>query len=382
MKKLVLLLALSLVLSSITACAEGITPGKITINFIPNLKTTIPFIVTGYNEITVETDCPELAYNNDAEKNAEGKITFSTTLILPSKINGPKECGVKIKEATNKNAGVISAQVELISSVLINAPYLGRHIDLTLEANNANKGDPITFKATANNLGDKKLEDAQITLELIKDGDPITTIQTGRKDIEPESSTEFITEFDTTQYTYGRYLAIAKLEYDGKIAMDQKNIIIGALNLEIKSYPQELETGKVEPFDILIDSLWGKEIDDVYATVSISNKYSEKIVDARTKAIKLMPWQQATLNANINTTLIKPGTYEIKITAFYQDKTTTKTGKILLKRPERPKQPLAQQIKSIAKNPIIISLLITFIVLMDICWILKQKSKKHQQRQR
>lgn len=375
MKKLAALLALSLVLLSINASAEGITPGKITINFIPNLKTTIPFIVTGYNDITVETDCQELAYNNDAEKNAEGKITFSTTLILPSRINGPKECGVKVKEASNKNAGIISAQVELISSVLINAPYPGRHIDLRLEANNANKGDPIIFKATANNLGDKKLEDAQVTLELIKDGNPATTMQTEKKDIEQESSTEFTKEFDTTPYAYGRYLAIAKLKYDDKIAMDQKDIIIGALNLEIISYPEELETGNVEPFDIAIGSLWGKEIDDVYAAVSIANKYSQET--AKTKAINLMPWQQAILNANINTTSTKPGTYDIKITVFYQDKTTTKTGKILLKKPEQPKQPITQQIKNIAKNPIIISLLISLIVLADICWILKQKSKRH-----
>lgn len=374
MRKSLILLLLTLILSSTEVYSEGITPGKVEVDFTPNAKAGIPFTVKGYEDINVETDCPELSYNNDATKQENGEITFTAALTLPSKQAGPKECGVKVSEKTKTAEGLINTRIDLIASVTINAPYPGEYVLLDLVAHNANKGDPINFEITAKNLGDKTVKNAQATIELVKDGEIKTTLLTDKADITSMGSAEYTKKFETSRYEAGRYKAIARLAYEDRTATDEEKFIIGTHLVEILTYPEEIEIGGMKQLSIGIESLWGKGIENAYAEITISNK--KQMAELKTASTTINPWEQTTLNTEINTSQFAPGVYNAKINIFYNDKISTETGQITFKLPEVPKKPIIARLKEAATDPISLAVLAIAIITADILWLKTRKQKR------
>ncbi|MFH1333018.1 MAG: hypothetical protein ABIH53_02155 [archaeon] len=376
MKKKWFLIALILITYSTNAYAEGVTPAKVEINFSPNLKIDIPYKVTGYNSPEITTDCPQyLKYNNNQVKNTDG-TTFTITATLPSKmpLSGQTECGVRIREGTPPTPALIDIRTELIASIKINTLYPGEYAQITLTANNANQGYPINFKVTAENFGEQEIKDTYATIELTN-GKKATIIKTAQTNILPQSNIELTKQLDTTEYEPGRYTATAKLPYQGGTATAEYEFIIGTFLVNLIAYPTEIEIGEIKPFDISIESLWGETIKNAYATIYVTNKNSEQIAELKTQATQISPWQKTTLNAKINTTQFTPGEYNIKITIHYDGETSSENGKLTLKLPSTESTPLLKKITGAVSNPITIATAISIIILIDMIWIIRKRSK-------
>ena len=379
MKRGHLLLALLAIAAAQEAYAASIEPGKIEMDFAPNLKMAIPFTLTGYEQPHIETDCPEyLVYNNDAKKQ-DGKVTFTITISLPDKklTQGPTNCGVKASETVPKGQGLIQTKIDLIAAVIINSPYKGEYATIGLTASNANKGDPIFFTITAENMGDQPVKDAQAVIEIkSQNGQTAATLSTDKKDLMPGSTVTLNKKLDTKMYAPGKYRAIAKMGYGKGIATDETDFIIGEYAVGIVSHPKELEISSVTPFNIEIESMWGKPIDNIYSITTITNKSQAKIAEIRTASTALTPWERTTLSSEIDTANFKKGRYSMSINLFYGDKITTKSADILFTEPEKQKTGAMQRAKEIATNQKFLTGLIIAIVALDILWLITRKRKR------
>lgn len=378
MKKKRFLIALIIIICSANACAEGITPAKAEVEFTPNAQAYIPFTVTGYSQPEVTTDCPDyVKYNNDQKTNSDGSITFTTTLTLPSKMPqpGPTRCGVKIREGAPRTGSLIETRTELIASVTINSPYPGEYAKIALTANNANKGDQVTFEVSAENLGENAISNAQATIELMNEkGEKVATLLTETKDIPPRSATTVTKKLDTKDHPPGRYTATAKLPYKKGEATDKKEFIIGSFYVDITSFTTKLETGKEEQFSINVENLWGNAIENAYADITLMDE--SLTAELRTAAIKLSPWEKNTLSTKINTTQFAPGKYQARITLTYGKGSTTKTGEVTFELPETEQEPLLKKITSTLSNPITAATAISAIILIDMMLIIRKKARK------
>ncbi len=384
MKNKWLLIALIIIICSTNAYAEGVTPAKAEVEFTPNAQAYIPFKVTGYTQPEVTTDCPGyIRYNNDPKTNSDGSITFTTTLTLPSRMPrpGPTRCGVKISEGAPRTGSLIETRTELIASVTINSPYPGEYAKIALTANNANKGDPITFAISAENLGENAISNAQATVELTNEkGEKAATLLTETKDIAPRSATTLTKNLDTKDYQPGRYTATAKLPYEKREATDRKEFIIGSFYVDITSFTNKLETGKEEQFSINIENLWGNAIENTYADITLIDEGLNTAAELKTAATRLSPWEKNTLSTQINTTQFAPGKYQARITLTYGKGSTSKTGEVTLEPPKTEQEPLLEKITSAISNPITMATAISAIILIDMILIIRKKARKRRRR--
>jgi len=371
-------------LASFSAYAVAITPGLVTMDFVPNAQVTLTFDVARSELINVSLLGGDLAgYMKLIDPNPDSGAREVTVIVtLPDnagKFPHPgKNRGYVAAKEINSNPNEVSALAEIRAPIVVNVPYPGYYAVMALVASNINEGEPENFQIVVTNLGTNKLENVYGAIDVYEGNTKIKSLTTNTKQIDPNTHEELDTVMSTVGIKPGIFKAVATVYYDGGNTLTQNaSFNIGTLYVQVNNYTQELDQGGIKKFDMDIESRWNTAIDNVYATLTFEG------ADVQTASYSLAPWEKKTLTGYIDTTNQPYGDHDIKMVVHYAGLTTIEDGKVKLVPPapaKAPEQEKPSGLKLTMTN--ILIAVIVLLVMIDLAWLVLKNRRAEPAKRR
>ncbi len=322
--RFVIILFVSIFILTQNISALGVAPAITKINFEPGLVKELKYTVIGANsgvehEIYVKGDLAEYV---ELEKNIiVGGGEFKAFLKLPQDISTlvPGEhwiyIGVKEKIDEELIQGNIGTAVAIEVLIIVKLPYPGRYVDLKIKGHDVNVGEPVNFQLE---LQSKGTEDLTVSprIEIFDNKNQKLDILHLQERLLPSLGYLGLQKsLDTTKYNPGNYRAEGIVDYGDEVRAET-NFRIGELRIDIIGYTNRLAIGRLERFDIGIQSGWNDQIDGAYAEVSFLNG-SSIITSFKTSTTTLIPWEAKNITGYVDTSIFEQGFYDANISIFY-----------------------------------------------------------------
>ena len=334
---LTILLALGLI--PINAGAIGVTPGRTTVDFEPNLEKTVTFTIINNErkEFTAFVYAEEeLKDYITSEKNiVEFKETdeskpFTYTFRLPEKIEKAGDHWGKIvvmemPAGVKEGEQLVMATTAVIHQLRVKVPYPGKYAELDLAIHEAEPNETVTFFVKVFNLGDENIYKAFATIDILgPTNERIAIIESEEISVDSKKTGEIIIPWKA-EVNPGTYHVVVTVNYDGKIARVEKNFGVGRLRIEILDVKvRSFVLGGIAKFEINVENKWNQRIADVYAEMIMSDQEGDQIASFKSASVNVEALQRSTLYAYWDTEGVEKGTYDARLILHYADKTTEK----------------------------------------------------------
>ncbi|MFA5061021.1 MAG: hypothetical protein WC494_01755 [Candidatus Pacearchaeota archaeon] len=341
MKKVILFIILIIFCSNfISSGSIGISPSSFRFFFEPGLEKTFNYGVTSSDpsqqiKIYVTGDLAE--YVTISKDKFIGRGDFSVKIKLPSTIEKPGTHTILIGAIEDKEEmegeNIIGGIAAVQARIDIIVPYPGIYLEHTFNIGNINEKEKAQTEIKLDNLGLENLS-VKATIKIYDQNETEVLINKEFEEI-PLGSKEsrvITEELDTEKFSPGEYKGILTLEYKGKTDKDSSQFKIGEFFIRIVDYSYLFEKGKINPFNIEVESKWNTKIDRVYATVSISD---EGVILQRFETLskELSPWEIKNLTGYIDATGLESKRYTASISVKYENSSTNKLVAIHIEEP-------------------------------------------------
>ncbi|MBN2330691.1 MAG: hypothetical protein JXC85_02650 [Candidatus Aenigmarchaeota archaeon] len=327
----VLIMALSLLISPVNGSALGLSPSSFVLDFEPNLNKTFFISVRSTKDldIYVKGDLQEYFKVEktflDCPCNLE---PFRVDINLPEKLDRPgiHETRVGVIETIPSEGGTIGARAAFEGVYIFKVPYPGRYVKIDLKADSVKVGDTVSFLVTANSAGTENVT-GTLKLEIFdSNGVKKATLYSDNNFVESKKSIEIRLSWDTEGMVEGIYTAKATFEYGGdEPAVMEKGFRVGDILIRIIDVlNNETVEDEIAKFVVKVESFWNSRINDVYAALDV-RKDGRNVGESKSSNVNVEPWSVEDMNIYWDTSGIEPGTYDAIITVYYQNKTAEKT---------------------------------------------------------
>jgi len=295
----------------------GISPGKQSVDFSPNLELEYTFrVLTGPTQEVELYALGDLAEFVEFDKKGfVGGGNFNVKIKLPSQIEKPGDhiLLIGVREKVD-DEGDIGGSVAVQSPIVISVPYPGKYAEISFDVSNVNVGEEINLEVYVESKGKEPI-DTSTTVEVYDfEGKKIKNLNLGSFVINNQES--YVFEGNTNIDNPGSYKAIAIVNYQAGIARAESNFRVGYLFVNITSYTSKVIKKGIQPFIIGIENLWNDPLDNVFAEVYIS-KNGENVTDFLTPSSSLFKWEKKSLIGYLDTEKLDIGEYDSKIVLKY-----------------------------------------------------------------
>ena len=304
---------------------------------------------------------------------------FTATLRLPEGLDTQIRPGVhqlfvgavETASATGGGVGVLTGSAGKIDVMFL---YPGKYLEATLNVKDVEVNKPANFDVSAYNGGKEDINSVRAKIEVYgSENNKIATLYTEEKSIKSNARDTLHAQLDTSGLKSGEYKAIATVYYDGKeIKTNEARFKIGSLEVRIIDHTKEVPAGKINPFDIKIESRWNNNIPDVYASVTIGKQTFQ------TPTTSIAPWETKTITGYFDTSSVRMGEYDVQIILYYSDKTAEVTGKVNVTEPEEGIMPAP----AVSTTTALLVIIIILLVIADIIYLAYSKKKKQEELER
>ncbi len=332
--KSILLIAFLIVMISLAsieyADAVGLSSNslKVVLDFKPNLKRTFTYaVLTNAGRIMdyplsvkgIDSDYFHLSTDKFEQVPSGESRTFSVDMELPEQVEAPgiHDTLICVIEGEGRVEGAIGTRVEMCASVAFRVLYYSKYLVIeNMNVPNADRGDIIPIDLVVKSWTEQDISNLKATIDIFGPDEKgydkkITTLYSDEKSL-PSNGKKILSAYlNTENLDPGEYRAVATVFYDGNEANISKSFRIGLLTVKLLNYTQLFERGKVNKFDVLVDSRWNRMIDYIYADINIGND------SIRTPSSSLESWKNTTLTAYWDLTEKKTGTYKGNIILHY-----------------------------------------------------------------
>ncbi len=327
------------------AAAIGLTPGRTTIDFEPNMEKTVTFTIINnehknFNALVyAEGDLKDyvaLGKNIVEFKETDNTKEFSYAVKLPDKIDKPGDHWAKIivmemppgTEAEKLEGQFVIATTAVVHQLRVKVPYPGKYADLDMVVQEAEPGQTATFFVKLYNLGTEDIYKAFATIDILgPTNEKIAMLESDEIALESKKGGELIIPWKA-DVNPGTYHAVATVNYDGKIGTVEKNFGIGALRIEVVDVQvRNFVLGGIAKFEINVENKWNQKVDGVYAEVVMSDQKGDTVASFKSASVDVDALQRSTLYAYWDTQGIEKGAYEAKLVLHYAGKTSEKVMK-------------------------------------------------------
>ncbi len=329
MRRIILLLLILLAIPSVYSL--GISPASARIPYSVGAEYNFEIQVTSQSpmkfNLSAKGSFPEaFSFSNNEFYLSETYMKIPIKLVQPEFDEpGPKTTYLCANQIPPKEYGrrTIGAVVSVCSTIILEVPYPDKYVSFSMKTENVNQGETVYFEIEAANKGEKNVNLLSGNIEMYEketnkfiDSVSLTEIQ----NLETSKREKMYAEWSTQNQNPGKYLAVAKINYDEKSAEKQAEFRVGTHEVVLKSINSTVVAGAIRPFDIEIENLWNEKVENVYADVIIYNNQSQEIQSFQTTSKNLGPFEISKLKGYIDATNFAPQKYNIKIKLNFEGK--------------------------------------------------------------
>lgn len=377
--------------------ALGISPGRKTIDFGPNLEKditltvynsenkdfTATIFIRGELKNYIELGQTELKFSSE-----EGQKSFNYKIKLPEKIDKPgsHQAEIVVREISETEEGediVIGALVAVVSQLEVKVPYPGKYATANLDIVNAKPNEEVKFFIRVSNLGEEDIENTRAKIIILdKNNNEVAKINTNSKSVKSKERKELVGIW-TANVSLGEYKAVTVVYYDDLETIIESTFIIGdffikPLDISVKNF----RLGQIAKFNILVENLANREIKEAAAQLSLFDENENKIMDTKSTPVNIGILSKKELIAYWDTENVKEGAYPGKIILGYEDKTIERQIRTVVTEDEIKTEivgitAFAVAVPETGSKSSIFTIVVVILILSNIAWwIYVKKFKK------
>lgn len=305
------------------SAVSGVIPAKYNIDFYPNLEREFSFtFVNDFedSEIYLEGDLSE-SFQIVSDKKMNGNRIIVVKMNLPEKAQkaGMNRVVVGCKEIGNQKGVNIVMNVRGV--IDINVPYPEKYADIEFDINYVNQGESAFYNLTVYSKGEESIF-VKPRVELRTLGDLVDVIYLDGRFINSLSSEEYLGEIDTNNYLAGDYNITVIVEYGGDLPRSETKLFrVGELHMEITNYTSKYIRGGLNRINIIIESFWNNEIDNVFVNGSV---IGYPYINFKSPSSAVEPWSSKVFESYFDTSDIVEKNFQLSIDINYGEKITNK----------------------------------------------------------
>ncbi|MFH1133551.1 MAG: hypothetical protein V1735_03610 [Nanoarchaeota archaeon] len=339
------LLALVLLVISPAVLGLGVSPGRKTIEFVPDGKEAVAITVSNNEHkdmklvISARGELAQYvtlsAVLLDFTKEETSK-TFSYKVAMPHNFTSP---GIhngeiviqEVPQEKGEEGTFMGATLSVVTELRVRVPYPGKYAEAGLEISGARVNEPTGFIVPVMNYGEQDIMSAKASIDIMgPTNDPITSLQTDSRPVKAKETKELTASWLANVHS-GSYLAKVTLNYDGLETRIEKLFSIGDLSIELVDVQvKDFKLGQIARFDVTIENKWNQELDQVYVELVITDDKGDTINAVKSSTEILPPIGRKSLTLFWDTTNVPQGTYNGKIIIHFRDRTFEKQSKLVV----------------------------------------------------
>jgi len=377
--------------------ALGITPGRISVNFEPEMEKEGEFTiinsegrqaslivyVRGELNESIELGEEKVLMNAD-----EGERKIKYKLNLPQELApGLHTAEVVVLQVPEKVQGekdetAIGAVLAVVMQVYVYVPYPGKYVEAGLNVYGTEREKRFVIAMIGR--GKEKIEKASAEIEIYdKEGNKVDKIETNSVSVNALERKEIFAEWNADA-PYGKYKAKAVLDYDGNKVLLEKEFEVGEMTIDLQQiFVKDFRLGEVAKFNMIVKNKWNEMIKNVYSEMRVYDKEMNEIDSIKSATYDIPAGMQTTMNYYWDTQNVSVGLYNANIILHYAEKKTQQDLKLDVSQDKIDVIGLGYVISEAgsSRNKSIINWLIAiiaFLALTNIIWffILRNKLKK------
>lgn len=382
----------------------GLRPASIRMNLVPGFERTFEFAVTNTMNIPIKASITPY-YNTEALEGtlsvSEKEIllgpfergTFYVTIKIPEDISAPgvSRMGVRAnEERADTGAGGVNLRAGVATIIDLRGLYPGKYIDARLTAEAKGEGEPVLFTLSLVNLGEELITKAVTKFEVydVLDNSLITLLESNTiENIQSWHGDTMTAKLEGSNVQRGQYRVVATVFYDGETKVLEQMFRVGEYAFEILSFTHEGTILEIIPFEIMVESKWNQDFQDIYAEVAIKAG-RDTIKEFKTPLTNLRSFEKKSLIGYLDAKSgISIGTYTAEVKVFYAEGVVATQGEFYLYdeqgrlrgdertggfgMQERPKKPFFT-----TTNILIIVIIV--LVMVNIIWFIYMRRKRYE----
>jgi len=327
---LIILFSAVILLSLIPgAYAIGVSPGRTTFDFSPNVEKEVGFsIVNTENKamnvaFIVSGDLKEyISLNSDVVgfSSGENSKDFKYTLKLPEKLTPGLHIAeieaIELPENIKDVKLVVKATVSVVTQVYVYVPYPGKYVDVSVDIVPREDSNKVNFYIPLVSRGEEKISSAKGTIDIYKNGEKIDTVSTNEISIATTEKKELSAVWDAVNG--GEYTAKIKVEYDGNVKEIEKKFNVGNESIGLLGVStNNFKLGDVARIRILVQNKLSDDAKDASASLSVFNSNSENIADLKSENYDIPALSNTEMIVYWDTEKLQTGDYDSELGINY-----------------------------------------------------------------
>jgi len=317
--------------------ALGITPGRTTLDYEPEVEKVIPISVLNSKHKNMEVVLSIQGELKDYILISESKLEFLPSENSKSfnyKLNFPEglEPGLHTAEimalevAKSENSDTyVGATVAVITQIYVYVPYPGKYVEADLNVLDADQNSTATFIVPVMSRGKLGIGEVRALIDIYTGlNEKIDSIETDALPLEPGARTELSAKWDVNVNS-GNYLAKITVFYDGESRNFEKQFVVGSQTLSIESIlVNNFQLGEIAKLQILVENKWNQELEEVFANLLVYNTESQIMADIKSATETIPALTKKELIAYWDTVGVQEGEYNGKLMVKYGQKSADK----------------------------------------------------------
>lgn len=319
----------------------GITPGRTSIDFEPNLERTISFSVLNTENkdfdiaFSVEGDLAEyISISSDVASlsREESSKEFTYSLKLPNGLSpGLHKANVialEVPEEGEEGEVVVRATVSVATQVYVYVPYPGKYIESRIDVVNNQKDGNVIFYIPFISRGEEDLESVLAELEIYKGDEKIDSLVTDSLSAKTNDKKELKATWNP-KVEGGSYKVVANVRYDDKLQIIEREFNFGIENLDVLGVSvNDFRLGDVAKIKILVQNKLSDDINDAYANLNIYDSDFTKIAGLKSENYEISSNSNKEMVVYWDTEDISKGEYSSELGINYLENLISKNFKM------------------------------------------------------
>ncbi len=375
--------------------ALGITPGRTTIDFSPNLEKSVEFSVINTEKkdfevaFTVQGDLSDyidIGYSSDSFSKDEYEKKFSYDISLPLELkpglHTAEVIAVEIAKGMNSQDTIIQTTVSVATQLHVYVPYPGKYIDASLNIINREENNLISFEIPVISRGQEKINNVHAQIKVYKGSDLIETIVLNEGPLNPGERKVFSRNWEP-EVRPGIYKAVVEINYDGNKLSLEKEFDLGKAELELLSIgTNDFKLGEIAKIKVLVSNQKSDIIKDSLANLKVFDE-NNKIADIKSENYEIPASSNKEMLLYWDTENLKKGEYTGDLRIDYDERFLSKGFKINVNDNSMKFTGIgfvvsSEESKKISVTSILV-IVIGVLVLLNLIWFaiyMKNKKKK------
>ena len=332
-----LILLITLLLPAVSSL--GITPGRTSLDYKPDIEQEVTFSV-----LNNENKNLKVLLTAQGELSEYITLYNSTVSFLPSeeskqfiyKIKVPASLGaepglhtaeivvLEIPEPTGTGT-YVGATVAVVSQAFVYVPCPGKCIETGLDVLNAEQNGTATFIIPVINRGKLGIGEARAIIDIYNSfNEKIDSIETDNLAVPSGSRTELSAKWNVNAPS-GNYLAKVSVFYDGETKNFEELFAVGIESLSVESiFVNNFQLGEIAKLEILVENKWNQILENVFANLLVFNNENQVMADIKSSNEEIPALSKKQLILYWDTVGVEEGEYNGKLSIKYGKKSSDK----------------------------------------------------------